>query len=353
MRQTTLYTDVRWPCTSEQDGRTLHASAACAGAKGAAAGTASLSQLDAGAARRCDTCRMDSSAMGSVAAASTSIDNGFEHYWKIIVDESREYENAREELAQAEEQMRDLAGEGASAFDKAMEALAVPRPRLCPPGAWGCVAVATRGQEMVPSQVTSAFLEESSVPAGAAVSAATLAPDNETEGNDVLTRSFEAISDELFEGDAGVLGSVGNLWARFLEGYGAAVGNLDSVAGSILDGIDGVFGTTVGSWLRDKIKQSMRDAGFEPADLRLRKPVVTNSQNVLDKAGYDHVSTARELVGKLPDSSDPATLAQALGQEIVNELGDDGQVTIAEIPIPGTELTVPLTIDVGELLGAA
>lgn len=353
MRQTTLYTDARWPCTSEQDGRTLHASAACAGAKGAATGTASLSQLDAGAARRCDTCRMDSSAMGSVAAASTSIDNGFEHYWKIIVDESREYEDAREELAQAEEQMRDLAGEGASVFDKAMEALAVPRPRLCPPGAWGCVAVVTRGQEMVPSQVTSAFLEESSVPAGAAVSAATLAPDNETEGNDVLTRSFEAISDELFEGDAGVLGSVGNLWARLLEGYGAAVGNLDSVAGSILDGIDGVFGTTVGSWLRDKIKQSMRDAGLEPADLRLRKPVVTNSQNVLDKAGYDHVSTARELVGKLPDSSDPATLAQALGQEIVNELGDDGQVTIAEIPIPGTELTVPLTIDVGELLGAA
>lgn len=168
----------------------------------------------------------------------------------------------------------------------------------------------------------------------------------------MLVRSFEALSDELFEGDAGVLGSVGALWSRLLEGYGAAMGNLDEAAGRVLDGIDGVFGTTVGSWLRDKLKQSIRDVGLEPADLRLRKPVVTNSQNVLDKAGYDHVSTARELVGKLPDSADPSTLARALGQEVANELGE-GEVTIAEIPIPGTDLAVPLTVDVGQLLGAA
>ena len=352
MRQTTLYSDARWPCTSEQAGPTLHSDTGCPGATGAAAGAASLSQLDAGGVRRCDVCRMDSGAMGSVAAASTSIDNGFEHYWKIIVDESEKYEAAREELAEAQERMGELADEGASAFDRAMQALAVPRPKLCPPGAWGCVAVVTCGSEAVPSQITSAFLEDSTVPAGAAVSAATLAPDGNTEGNDVLVRSFEALSDELLDGDAGVLGSVGSLWSRLLEGYGAAMGNLDDAAGRILDGIDGVFGTTVGSWLRDKIKQSIRDAGLEPADLRLRKPALTNSQNVLDKAGYDHVATARELVGKLPDSTDPETLARALGQEVVNELGD-GEVTIAEIPIPGTELTVPLTIDVGQLLGAA
>ena len=352
MRQTTLYSDAHWPCTSEQAGPTLHSDTGCPGATGAAAGAASLSQLDAGGVWRCDVCRMDSGAMGSVAAASTSIDNGFEHYWKIIVDESEKYEAAREELAEAQERMGELADEGASAFDRAMQALAVPRPKLCPPGAWGCVAVVTRGSEAVPSQITSAFLEDSTVPAGAAVSAATLAPDGNTEGNDVLVRSFEALSDELIDGDAGVLGSVGSLWSRLLEGYGAAMGNLDDAAGRILDGIDGVFGTTVGSWLRDKIKQSIRDAGLEPADLRLRKPALTNSQNVLDKAGYDHVATARELVGKLPDSTDPETLARALGQEVVNELGDR-EVTIAEIPIPGTELTVPLTIDVGQLLGAA
>ena len=41
-----------------------------------------------------------------------------------------------------------------------------------------------------------------------------------------------------------------------------------------------------------------------------------------------------------------------LGQEVANELGE-GEVTIAEIPIPGTDLVVPLTVDVGQLLGAA
>lgn len=352
MRQTSLYTDARWPCTGGNGVPTLHASLDCPAAKGTSAGVSSLSQLDAGSVRRCETCRMDSAAMGSVAAASTSIDNGFEHYWRTIADEAKKYAAAREELAQAQEQMRELADEGASVFDKAMQALAVPRPRLCPPGAWGCVAVVTRGSERVPAQVTEVFLEDSSVPAGAAVSAAVLAPDNDIEGNDVLVRFFESISDELFDGDVGVLGSLGDLWSRLLEGYGAAAENLDAAAGQILDGIDGVFGTTVGSWLRDKVKQSVRDAGLEPADLRLRKPVITNTQNVLDKAGYDHVSTARELVGRLPESGDPASLARALGQRVANELGD-GKVTIAEIPIPGTELTVPLTLDVDELLGAA
>lgn len=354
MRGTTLYGDARWPCTQEAGGVTLHASASCPAAAGVSAGAASLASLDAGAVRRCETCKMDSAAMGSVAAASTSIDNGFEHYWRILVEESARFSRARSDLAEAEREMRELAEEGKSAFEKAMEALAIPRPRLCPPGAWGCVAIVTHGSQAVPSQVTDAFLTSSEVPAGAAVSAATLAPDNATQGNDVLTRFFGALSDGMDGADAGVLGSLGALWGDLLVGYGSAVDNVNAAAARLLDGIDGVLGTSVSSWLRERMKEALDDAGLAPADLRLRKPVLTNSQYVLDKAGYGDVSTTRDFIGKMPDTADPVALAQALGREVKNEFGQTvGEVTIAELPIPGTEITVPITIDVGELLGAA
>lgn len=354
LRATTLYSASRWPCTQEGGRTVLHASMECPGARGASAGTASLVALDAGSVARCDTCRMDAQAMGSAPAASTSIDNGFEHYWRIVSEASERYERARNDLAEAEAQMRELAGEGKSAYERAMEALAVPRPRLCPPGAWGCVAVVTGGEREVPAEVTGAFLADSAVPAGAAVAAATLAPDSAAEGNDVLSRFFGVISEGMDGADAGVLGNIGSLWGELLVGYESAAGNVEAAATKILDGIDGVLGTSVSSWLRDMAKEAIRDAGLAPADLRPRKPVLTNSQYVLDKAGYDHVSSVRDFVSKLPDTADPVEFARALGREVKNELGTRiGKVTIAELTIPGTEITIPITIDVGELLGAA
>ena len=353
MKATTLYASAVWPCTQENGGRVLHSVANCPGAKGAASGRASLKQLDDGVVKRCAVCNMGAVDMGSVAAASTSIDNGFEHYWREVVEASREYQAAADELADAQAEMKGLAEEGSDAFEKAMDALAVPRPKLCPPGAWGCVAVVVRGESALPSQLTNAFTGEGSLPAGAAVSAAVLAPDSNADGNDVLTRMFEAISEGLGagEGEAGVLGKVGELWGGLLRGYGSAADGISSAAESALDAVGG--GGPVASWLKKRLGQIIKAAGFEPADLRLRKPVLTNTQNVLDQGGYGHVATVRELIGKLPTSGDPALLARALGQEISNELGDGGKFTVAEITIPGTSITVPLTLDLGALLGAS
>lgn len=352
MRETTMYTDATWPCTQQGDGLVLHAFADCPGATGPSAGLASLAALDAGQVRECGVCHMDSVALGKVASASTSIGNGFEHYWQRVVEASRDYDVACDELADAERDMQGAAQDGAGAFDEALEALAVPRPRLCPPGAWGCVAVVARSSDIsIPPSLTSSFLSPVGLPASAAVSAATLAPDESTRGNGVLTRFFEAISGESL-GEAGVLGSVVGLWSSLLQGYGAASGGMGQAAGSVLDGIGGVAGESVAGWLRDAIGGIVRSAGFEPVDLRLRKPVLTNSQNVLDQAGLGGVAEVRELVESLPRGASASQMAQALGQYVSNELGG-GSFTVAELPVPGTDLTIPLTLDVGELLGEA
>lgn len=351
MRATRLYTDAIWPCTEEDGVPTLHSTLSCPGAEGPSSGNASLADVDAGAVAECDVCRMSAADLGKVASASTSIPNGFEHHWRKVVEASRRYERARDRQAQAERALKEMAERGSSAFDRAMEALAVPRPKLCPPGAWGCVAVVLRREGAVsPAELSAAFAKGARLPAGAAVSAATLAPDDDADGNDVLSRLFEAVAEDVGGGSAGVLGTIGELWGQLLAAYGSAAEGLSSAAEQALGGIEGVEGGGVADWLRGAISDVIRTAGLEPTDLRLRKPVLTNSQNVLDQAGLEGVGTARELVGRLPDTTDPVALARALGQQVVNELGG-GSFTVAELPVPGTDLTIPLTLDVGEFLG--
>lgn len=351
MQGTRLYTDVRWPCTQEGGRATLHSTLRCPGAQGASAGEASLSQLDAGVVARCPTCQMSSADMGKVAAASTSIDNGYEYYWARVVAASLDYEAAADDLAAAEAEMRDYADEGASAFEEALETLASPRLKICPPGAWGCVAVVGRGEGDLPDSLENDFAAPLAVSTGAAISAATLAPDSDAAGNDVLTRFLEALGNDIGWGCAGVLGGIGELWAGLLRGYGSSADGLSDAASEALSDLSGTLLGPVASWLNDKLSEIVRAVGFEPADLRLRKPVLTNSQNVFDRAGFGQVANARELIERLPDAGDPASIARALGQVVVNELGG-GPYAIAELPIPGTDITVPLTIDVGALLGA-
>ena len=352
MRGTRLYTDVRWPCSQEDAGRTLHSSLSCPGATGASAGMASLAELDAGGALECTVCSMGAADLGKVAAASTSIDNGFEHHWRRVVEASRLYQQAVDELVEARRALRETSEQASDLFDRALEQLAVPRPRLKPAGALGCVAVVGRGSGVSsPGDLAGSLIDSSELPAGAAASAATLAPDVNVEGNDMLTRLFEAVADDIGSGSAGVLGTVGELWGKLLVGYGAAVDGLSSAADDLVSSVEGVPGGSVAAWLRDRIAETVRAVGLEPADLRLRKPVLTNTQNVLDAAGYGEVSSARELVARLPDTDDPAALARALGRQVVNELGG-GVFTIAELEVPGTGVRIPLTLDAGALLGS-
>lgn len=350
-RATTLYTLRSWPCTTEGGVRTLHSSLDCSGATGAAAGTAALCELDAGEVARCDACGMDVGDLGRVASASTSIDNGFEHHWSLIVEASEDHEAARAELSEAERRTRELAEEGEGAFEEAAGQLAGASPTICPPGAWGCVAVVARADgTTVPTELTRAFLSSAELPAGAAVSAAVLAPDESTAENNVLSSFFDGLSGDSVVGGAvdGVLG----LWGDLLVGYGSAYGRVAEFGGAFLDGLDGVLGGSVGAWLRDRLKDVLGEVGIEPVDMRLRKPVLTNTQDVLDQSGLEQASSVRELVARLPDSASPADFARSLGLELVEATGGT-TVTVAELTVPGSDIKIPLTVDLPSLAGAA
>lgn len=343
-RATELYTRVAWPCTDEGGSRTLHSSLDCPGATGGPSGSASLAQLDAGAVSRCPQCQMDVGDLGRVASASTSIENGFEHHWRLIVEASEDYEAARDDLAAAEARTRELAEEGELEFERALEQLTTGRPTLRPPGAWGCVAVVARPEgTVVPTELTASFLSSAELPAGAAVSAATLAPDESTAENNVLASFFDSLSasDSVL---GGALDGVMELWGSLLVGYGSAHGRVAEVGEGFLDRLDGVMGGSVGAWLRDQLGGVMRDLGLEPVDMRLRKPVLTNSRDVLERGGVEQASAVRDLLSRLPDSASVADLARAVGVTPPAALGEGG-LTVAELPIPGTGVSIPLSVD--------
>lgn len=344
-RATTLYTESVWPCTEEGGIRTLHSTLDCPGAQGTPAGTASLADIDAGVVARCEVCRMDVTALGRVAAASTSIDNGFEHYWRIIVESAREYEQACKELVEADRESRKLAEEGKTRFQKALEQLAVPRSKLCPPGAWGTIAVVCRGGgEVVPTELTASFISSAELSAGAAVSAAVLAPDPATSGNNVLARFLDHFSkDGPLVG--GALDGIMELWGSILLSYGSGFTAVSNHASSFLDRVDGVLGGSVGSWLKQQISDIIRAVGLEPADMRLRKPIITSTRNVLQKAGNNADSTIRSFIQALPNHGSPEEFAQAVGDWAWQRLGGK-TFTIAELKIPSTSIRIPLTVSI-------
>ena len=146
VKKTTLYTDVVWPSSLEADGLTLHYSTDCPGATGAPGSLLALSAIDTGAARECPTCKFSVGDVGKTPAASTSIDNGFEYHLREFTLALDDYVAARNEELELETQAEDEADEAGDIFEQAMDYLASKRPKIAPPGRYGCVAFAVSGE---------------------------------------------------------------------------------------------------------------------------------------------------------------------------------------------------------------
>lgn len=351
VKATELYSERIWPCTQEEGGRTLHSSLACPGAKGDAAGQASLAQVDSGSVRRCEKCQLDVFDMGEVAHASTNINNGFEHYWQAIVEASRDYTKAKQDEAQAEQDLQERSDRAAGAFDEAIKQLGVKRPDFVPAGAWGCVAVVRRGGGVAtPSELTSAFSPGAELPPGMAISAATLAPEEATDGTNVLSQVWSGLAEGGGYGLGDMADDVCGLWGKLLVDYGSAYGAASEHVDGFLDGYGGVFGERAAERLKKRISGAVEGAGFAPADMRARKPVLVHSQEVLDKAGEgrEALGVAREVLAQLPNDGPGAV--QTLAREVSNQLGGP-TFTVATITVPGTPVEIPLTIDLSTLLG--
>ena len=353
VRATELYTDAAWP-TSTNDGKTyLHYGTSCPNyKKGVPGGLASVAAYDG--QDKCNRCHFGVSSLGAVAAPSTSIENGFEYHFDEFKGALEDYVECRNKELELMRQTEDEADRAGNAFDEAIKALSGERPRIAPPGRNGVVAFAVSGAISSPDELSSSFNAAVRLGERGAISAAVLAPDDATAQNNVLSR-FLSTLEERSGGVAGVLDGVMDVWGRLLVGYGDIQGSADELMGEMIDGLGGGSGAlgSIASWLGDTVSASVAALGLEPCDLRLRKPVLTDTANVIKSPGSDitGLSKVQDKLRSIPlGVTDPKALCEALEYQVERTIS--GTVfTLAEIPLPGGG-SIPLTVDVATLAGA-
>ncbi len=353
VRATELYTDAVWPA-SANDGKTyLHYGTSCPNyKKGTPGGLASVAAYDG--QDKCSRCHFGVSSLGAVAAPSTSIENGFEYHFDRFKDALEDYVECRNKELELMRQTEDEADRAGNAFDEAIKALSGERPRIVPPGRNGVVALAVSGAISSPDELNSSFNTTVRLGDRGAISAAVLAPDDATAQNNVLSRFFSTL-EERSGGVVGVLDGVMDVWGRLLVGYGDIQGSADELMDEMIDDLGGGSGalSSIASWLGDTVSASVAALGLEPCDLRLRKPVLTDTANVIKSPGSDitGLSNAQDKLRSIPlGVTDPKALCEALEYQVERTIS--GTVfTLAEIPLPGGG-SIPLTVDVATLAGA-
>lgn len=352
-RTTELYTDARWP-TSEVDKVTyLHYGTDCPNyKKGKPGGLASVADFDGH--ETCSECHFGVSSLGYVAIATTSVERGFEYHFDKFKEALEDYVECRNKELELERQTEDEADRAGNAFDQAIKELSGERPRIAPPGRNGVVAFAVSGAISSPDDLNSSFNTAVRLGDRGAISAAVLAPDEATAQNNVLSRFFSTLK-ERSGGVAGVLDGVMDVWGRLLVGYGDIQGSVDELMDEMIKDLGGGSGAlgSIASWLGDTVSASVAALGLEPCDLRLRKPVLTDSANVIKSPGSDiaGLSQAQDKLRSIPlGVTDPKALCEALEYQVERTIS--GTVfTLAEIPLPGGG-SIPLTVDVATLVGA-
>ena len=353
VRATELYTDASWPASINDSKTYLHYGTSCPNyKKGTPNGFASVADYDG--QDKCSKCHFGVSSLGAVAAPSTSIENGFEYHFDKFKDALEDYVDCRNNELELMRQTEDEADRAGNAFDQAIKALSGERPRIAPPGRNGVVAFAVSGDISSPDGLNSSFNTAVKLGSRGAISAAVLAPDDATAQNNVLSRFFSTL-EERSGGVAGVLDGVMDIWGRLLVGYGDIQGAADELMGELIGGLGGGSGAlgSIASWLGDTVSSSVAALGLEPCDLRLRKPVLTDTANVIKSPGSDiaGISKAQDTLRKIPlGVTDPKALCEALEYHVERTIS--GTVfTLAEIPLPGGG-SIPLTVDVATLVGA-
>ena len=233
--------------------------------------------------------------------------------------------------------------------------VAATRVTLNPPGAKGCVCVCVDpASHASPASLLALFDEGVEIPSRAALSAAVLVPDKAQSGNNILANFFDALVVEggAGSGASGVLDSVLTVWGNVLVAYG---NGYDALSGAMKTSFQTLSSWGMGgisSWLKDALTDAVDLLAIKPADMSAKKPVLTNSSNILSEAGGAWYSASRSIVSSMSGQSGPVGLLSELTGGAISYDGQ-GSITLGQLEIPGTGNVRDLTIDLSWLAGAA
>ncbi len=217
MKQTSMYTNVTFPISG---GNCMHAYADCPGCNGIS-GYGTLAQMDTmGGFVPCSYCKFSASSLGSVASASTSIDNGYEYHYKIVEEAAKEYQKAKEEAEPLNKKVKNFADGIFAKLKELIKQIANKRIYAKPPGSYGAIAMTVNTSSAPASRGFESSFVSSDATLGirAAISAATLIEEESEEGKTVLNSIMDGLADDL-PTISGAIGIALNAWSKILEVY--------------------------------------------------------------------------------------------------------------------------------------
>lgn len=349
VQQTKLYDEAVYPVTQSEEGLSvMHAWSGCPSAAGYAR-RGSISELDQGGFATCADCEFTASGMGSVAAASTSIENGFEYHYRAVARQAERYAQARRELDPCCQEVKDKVKDVLDQMDKALRDAAKRRISVKPPGSLGVVVLAADlGTSVSSSGLGSSFVKgQGQLGPRAAVCGATLLADDQNEGANVISSlldGFDAQENLPIAALQGVLGCWSSLLVAYTKGQQALVDGLERA----LDGIPLASQSGLGTWAADQVTDAMSKAGLEPAKVESLKPVLVNTGSVTAEDDGSFAVRYRQVKqnasGLMSGSADVfSSVLSNVEQQAVAMLGSS--YTIATVqPLGDMGPSIPLTL---------
>ena len=306
MRATSLYTDPVYPVSDGGEGSIMHAWQGCPQAAGAS-GRGSIAQMEAGGYATCPSCGFTAASLGKVAAASTSIDNGFEYHYAIVADAAEEYEELRAEL---EPELREVKDKAGGLMDRCTELIGEAadfRIDAAPPGSMGTIVFVVDVSQ-IPSSTgfAGSFVDEAgALGTRAALSAATLVADEADDQGNVIASLLDGMDAGVVSGFTGI---VLDVWSGLLSVYAKGQEALDEAVSGALDLLPFSGASGLGGWASGFLEDAVSALGLQPVDLDALKPVLVNSAHVAQKGSSSFsaqlVSIKREAIAHPSASTD-------------------------------------------------
>lgn len=339
MRATPLYTETVYPITAADGGQTMHAWSGCPRAAGAVR-TGSVSELEASrdSFTKCASCEFVPSSVGSVAAASTSIKNGFENHYEQMRQACEEYQQARAVLDPLTAEVKAAVSPLLDALGSVLANADACRIHLEPPGRFGVIAFTVNSAQ----NAADAGFESSFVAGGAtlgtraAVSAATLVEDGTESAGALVTENIAS----LVPGTGGVgaaASAAAGAWMAVLRAYEDGQAALRDAVERGLDSFSQNSASGMGTWATDALSAIIAAAGLEPADTACRKPQVLNTRHVA--AAGDDAVCVRFIEAKDAALAGSTSSTSFVGSVLGNALNgidgfSDDRIQIAQVELP-------------------
>ena len=372
MRSTYLYTETAYPITvNETQTETqewvgeelitqtvtersyvMHAWPGCPAASEPAM-YGSLRMLDGGGFETCPYCEFTVSSMGNIAAASTSIENGFEYHYQAVADEAEAYERARREAQKPKDEVKSSVGDLLQELVDAAKESARKRIEPEPPGRYGAITfVVNTGTTPAAGPFSSGFVHSTgSLGPRAAASAATLVDEGSDEGKTVINSAL----DNLREGGGIAVGAAGmvlDAWSWLVMAYSNGQASLRGAVEEGLNGMPLVGASGLGTWAAEKLDGAIQAIGLQPAKVGALKPVLVNSGHVAAKSegqAGNWLAVKQRIIAHPAMSTDLFSSALSEAERIavahVEGLGDSFQIASIELLGEGGP-SLPITIPI-------